>query len=131
MVKGLQQLHARFAKVPDIVRVELEKQIAKEADKIVAELKATAPHKSGDMRDSIGWTWGDAPKGSLKIGRAFGKDYGKVSATIYVGEFYARFLEFGTIKMPASPFFFPVYRASKGQIQTNLRNAVNRAVKKA
>lgn len=132
MVKGQLQLRARFNRVPNIVKRELEKQIEKEAEKLVGQLRAIAPRgKTGNMAESIGWTWGEVPKGSLKIGQAFGKGYGKLSATIYVGAFYSRFVEFGTVKMPSSPFFFPVFRASKQNIRSNLSRAVTRAMKKA
>ena len=131
MVTGVAAMKRRFAKVPQIIKDELQKQIAKEATKIVAEMKSVAPRKDGDLIKSINWTWGDAPAGSVKIGQAFGNEYGQVVATIYVGEFYARFLEFGTVKMPASPFFFPVYRANKTRVLANLKRALTRAMKKA
>ncbi len=130
MVTGVTALHRRFAKVPNVIKAEVEKQIAKEADKLVAEMKLVVSEKSGDLRESIDWTWGDAPAGSLVIGRAFGKDYGKVSVTIYADKFYARHQEFGTIKMAANPFFFPIYRANKTRIRGNLTRAVTRAMKK-
>lgn len=132
MVTGQAQLHARFNRVPNIVKRELEKQIEKEAEKLVKQIRVLAPRgKTGDMAKSIGWTWGDVPRGALKIGQSFGNEYGKLSATIYVGAFYSGFVEFGTVKMPASPFFFPIYRANKQNIKSNLSRAVTRAMKKA
>jgi hypothetical protein len=149
VVTGVNQLRARFNKVPNIVRVELERQIAKEADKLVTQMNLVRPNDAIE----VAWTWGENPKGSLRIGQAYGKEYGKVSATIYATAktkkypngfpMLAVWFEFGTSGrvqkttgrysgiMSASPFFYPVFRASKGNIQSNLKRAVTRGMKKA
>ncbi len=51
---------------------------------------------------------------------------GKGSAKPYD---YARANEFGTQKMAAQPFFFPVYRARKKEIRGATRKAIKDAVK--
>jgi HK97 gp10 family phage protein len=137
MVQGIDALKRRFVQVPQKVRAALARQLELEAAKVVAQMKMLVPVDTGALRDSIGWTWGDAPKGSLSIGKVRGRQYGKISITIYVGTrdktladadaFYARFQEFGTVKMAASPFFYPTWRANK----TRVKSALSRAVKKA
>jgi len=137
MVQGMDALKRRFDQVPQKVRDALAKQLEAEATKIVMQMKTLVPVDTGALRDSIDWTWGDAPAGSLSIGKVRGRQYGKVSITVYAGTrdkslgdadaFYARFQEFGTVKMAASPFFYPTWRANK----TRVKSALSRAVKKA
>lgn len=144
MVTGTAQLRARFKRVPEIVRRELSAQMEKEAEKLVAEMNSVKP----TARIDIGWTWGDAPKGSLTIGSFKGREFGKLKVTIYaVGDdIPAEWFEFGTStrfhktgknagrstgKMPATPFFWPIYRANRRRIRTNLSRAVSRAMRKA
>lgn len=135
MVKGIAQLHARFNKIPNTIKLEVMAAMEKEANTLVSEMKLLVPVEHGDLRNSIKWTWGKTPKGALKIGKAFGKNYGKIAITIYAsdpkGVFdNARMQEFGTKKMQSSPFFFPVYRANKQIIKGQLSRAVTRGVKK-
>lgn len=139
MVTGAAELHAKLEQIPNAIRDEVVKVMEASAAQLVAEMKALVPVETGALRNSIGWTWGDAPKGSLKIGSFKGAAYGKLKITIFAGSrqeaqdgsdpFYAAFQEFGTVKMPANPFFFPVFRANKSRIKGNITRAVNRAFK--
>lgn len=135
MVTGLDRLHARFARVPPTLQVEIAKALEFQAEKIVKDMRRLVPVKSGALRRSIGWTWGDAPAGSVSVGTLRGREYDRIGITIYAGTrnkalgsedaFYARFQEFGTVKMGANPFFYPAYRAARKDI----RPAINRAIK--
>lgn len=135
MVKGTAQLHRRFAQIPEIIREEVAAELEKQANLMVRQMKALAPKGSTrKLVDSIGWTWGDAPKGTMSVGTIRGHEYGKMKITLYAGgeeAFYARFQEFGTKTMPASPFFFPVFRAEKRRVKAALSRAVTRAAKRA
>jgi HK97 gp10 family phage protein len=141
MVQGLENLNKTFREIPQKVLDEVAKQLEKEATKLVGEMKRLAPIESGALRDSIGWTWGDAPKGSITVGKVRGTEYGRTAITIYAGTrdkslgsadaFYAVFQEFGTVKMAANPFFFPVWRSNKTRVRANIKAAVGRAIKKA
>lgn len=98
------RLRARLAKVPDIIREAAASAMEECAAEIVAEMKMLVPVDSGDLRDSIGWTWGDIPAGSFMIdeirsGKNAGQQYATLRIKIYAGNkeaFYARFIEFGT-----------------------------------
>lgn len=143
MVKGASQLHQRFKRVPKLVRDEISAQLEKEATKLVAEMNSIKPLPE----IQVGWTWGDAPKGALTIGKVANREYAKVSITIYATSangsgFSAAWFEFGTAprfhksgkstgQITASPFFWPVYRANKKRIRGNVSRAVTRAMKKA
>lgn len=132
MVEGLAKLNARFDAIPAKVREAAKAELERSAAEIVATMKRFAPAETGQLRESIGWTWGDAPAGSMKIGTVRGKGYGSLSITIYAGgkdAFYGRFQEFGTKKMRAHPFFFPAYRAHKKKVKARLTRAINKAIK--
>lgn len=120
--------------IPLAVRLEVVRQLEREAEKIVRLMRAFAPIDDGVLRDSIGWTWGDVPKGAITVGRIAGNEHDRIAITIYAGggdAFYAWFQEFGTVNMQANPFFFPVWRAEKRRARNNIRAAVRRGLKKA
>ena len=133
-VEGLSALERRWARVPALVREEVSKVMEQTATEIVAEMKSIAPRRTGTGADSIGWTWGDAPAGSMTIGTVGAKEYGSLRIVIYAGAgdaFYMRFQEFGTLKMAANPFFFPVWRARKRRTRGRITRAINKAIKRA
>ncbi len=137
------KLHAKFQRVPQLVAQEAGDQLEKEAARLVATIRSLLL----DYRDDIevGWTFGDAPKGTLKIGTFRGKQFGKLAVTVFAdgkNGINARWPEFGTAprftragagrgQIIPTPFFFPGYRARRDAIQTNLRRAVKRGFQKA
>lgn len=155
-VRGMETIRRQLRSIPPAVAAEVSAQLEKEATKIVAEMKIVAPKKTGALRDSIGWR----PGGPMNLATAKGRSggvYGRLAVTIFAGfakttsrQQYkatgpragdrkrlgsfdasnARYQEFGTSRMPANPFFFPVWRANKARVQANLKAAVRRAVKK-
>ena len=135
-VKGLKEFERKFKAVPEQMRRNVAAEMEGIADDIVSQMYSAAPHDTGDLAGSIGWTWGDAPAGALVIGKVGKNEYGAMRITIYetTGDkdaFYARFQEFGTVNMPANPFFYPVWRANRKRTKSRLTRAVKRAVKEA
>ena len=152
-VKGLESLNRKLTKsIPDKVYNNIRETLAAEADKIVAAMKRLAPIDSGDLQMSISWCWGNAPKGTMGLGhvgvgkggrggianrrtrKAFtqSEDATGLRISIYAGggdEYDAWFNEFGTENMPASPFFYPVYRAYKRRAKAEVTRAVSKGVK--
>lgn len=146
MVQGIEALRAKLARFEVALQIELVAEMERQAAKVVTDMKRLVPVDSGALRDSIGWTWGDAPAGAVRVGtirggRTAGRSYGKIAITIYAGTrnkslgsadaFYARFQEFGTRKMAANPFFFPVWRANKSAVKAGMGRAVKRAAARA
>lgn len=104
------------------------------ADELVQAARQLVPVDEGKLRDSIGWTWGDAPAGSISIGSVANNATGTMRITVYAGDsetFYARFIEFGTEKSAANPFFFPAYRALRRRMRGRLTRQINKAIKDA
>ena len=136
------RLRARLAKIPDIAREAAAAAMEEGAAEIVAEMKTLAPVDSGDLRDSIGWTWGDIPAGSFMIdeirsGKNAGQQYATLRIKIYAGSreaFYARFIEFGTkTGVRAQPFFFAAYKkwGGKAKFRARVRAAIRKRIKEA
>ena len=133
-ITGLQQLRAKIKALPDAARAEIRAAMEQSAEEVVAMAKRLVPVDSGALRDSIGWTWGEPPKGSITLAQS---DPNAEAITIYAGSrdktlgdadaFYVRWVEFGTVTARAHPFFFPSWRALRKRVKS--RNT--RAVKKA
>ncbi len=138
-VDGLDRLEARFNRIPKAVVDANVRAMEKGADEIVAMMKRIVPVRSGALRKSIGWTWGEAPRGSITIGSVRGRKYGTLRITIYAGTrdkklgnmdaFYARFVEFGTKHAAAHPFFYPSYRALRKRVKNRIVRESRKAIK--
>lgn len=142
-MEGLARVHRMLAQIPEKVQEAARQSLEASAEEIVQLMRRLVPRDSGALANSIGWTWGDAPAGSMTIGtvkggKRAGAAYGAMVITIYAGgkiagadAFYARFQEFGTRKMLANPFFYPAYRANRGKVRARLTRAVRKALRDA
>lgn len=111
-ITGLDKLIRKFQQLPPRAEREIRIAMEKGAEEVVALAKSLAPlgiasgrnssNNPGALRDSIGWTWGRAPAGSVTLGSVTngnGRRPGDLVITIYAGDdkaFYARWVEFGT-----------------------------------
>lgn len=142
-MKNVEKLIARFRKMPQAVQIAARAEMEKQATKIVSLMKSVAPvlkqpdarRRAGALKDSIGWTWGDAPKGSVSLGSVSGGS--GLVITIYAGSsngaddaFYARWIEFGTVKMQAQPFFYPSVRIGKRGFVAAINRAAIKEMRK-
>lgn len=117
--------------MPAHVEAAARRAMEKGAKELVAAMKRMVPVDSGDLRDSIGWTWGSAPKGSRVLAESASDSRG-LKITVYAGNneaFYARWVEFGTSKSAAHPFFFPAYRSLRKRIKSRITREMRKAIK--
>lgn len=140
MVKGAAALQRRLAKlIPEAIENRVREAMEKAAEQVVTDMKSLAPiltehdprRRPGALRDSIGWTWGAAPKDATVVAESSVSDRG-LKITIYAGNaeaFYARFVEFGTKRTPKQSFFFNSYRANRRRIRSNISRALNKAIR--
>lgn len=143
-VLGLDRLRRKLQKFPAAVKAEISAAMEQSAVEIVSLAKSLA--QSDRVRDSIGWTWGDAPTGSIAIGGVSGPS-GNLKITIYAGgddAFMARWEEFGTAPhinggrfagsqhpgTPARPYFYVSYRANRKRAKGRITRAINKAAKR-
>lgn len=130
---GRARLEKKLKALPGAARDAIRAEMEKQATAIVEMAKGLVPVETGDLRDSIGWTWGRAPKGAMVLARAKAALGADLSLTIYAGNseaYYARWVEFGTQKMSAQPYFFVSYRANKRGAKNAIRRAVRNAARK-
>ena len=131
---GLAKLQKKLNAMPKSVKQEIRKALEQSANEIVDMMRNLVPVDEGDLRDSIGWTYGDVPKGSTALGSVRASELtGDLTITVYAGNstaFYARWVEFGTQKMQAQPFFYPAYRALRRRAKGRVTRATNKAAKK-
>lgn len=148
-IQGLDRLRRKLRALPKAAEEEISKAMEQSANEIVALAKSLAPVDGGDLRESIGWTWGDAPKGSITLGkvRKGGRGAGNLQITIYAGggdAFYARMIEFGTAPhlngglfagsehpgTAAQPFFYPSWRAGRKRARSRVTRAITKSAKR-
>lgn len=153
MVEGIPGFTKKFNTiVPLTIYAEVGKAMERAAKNIVADMKKNVPVYAGPeitrsdgspiikgaLRDSIAWTWGNAPKGAIIIAKSNQVRKGKslMKITIYAGgkgpggdAFYARWVEFGTKQWAGSPFFFFTYRGHKRRAKAGVSRALNKAIK--
>ncbi|OAE40664.1 HK97-gp10 family putative phage morphogenesis protein [Agrobacterium tumefaciens] len=146
-IQGLDRLKRKLAKLPAVAKQMIRQAMEAKANEIVAMMKNLVPVDDGTLRDSIGWTWGNAPKGSLTLASVQATGDSDMTLTIYAGNkeaFYARWVEFGTARhengglfagsihpgTTAQPFFFVSWRANKRRTVRAVRKASRDAAKK-
>lgn len=148
-VLGLDRLNRKLRALPKAVEAEISKAMEQSANEIVALAKSLAPVESGDLQMSISWTWGDAPKGAMVLGKVktSGKGAGNLQITVFAGggdAYYARLIEFGTAPhlnggrfpgtnhpgTPAQPFFYPAYRATRKRAKGRVTRSITKAAKR-
>ena len=143
MVQGVAQFTKRLTKdIPARVQAAARDAMERGAEEIVAMMRRLVPVDQGDLRDSIGWTWGEAPAGSMIIGTVGNRSYKTMRITIFAGnektivtnargiEFQnARLQEFGTKEMTANPFFFVAWRTLKKRVRNRISRNLRAAIK--
>lgn len=131
-ILGLARLQKKLDRLPKAAKVQIKAAMAAAADAIVAMMKSLVPVGSGTLRDSIGWTWGKPPKGASVVASVKASLGSDLTITIYAGShdaYYARWQEFGTQNMPAHPYFYVSWRASKKGAKRAIRKAITASAK--
>jgi HK97 gp10 family phage protein len=158
-VKGLSKLQQKLRALPGEVKSQISKAMETSAQEIVDMARNLVPVDELTLYESIGWTWGDPPKGSITLGRSQRNPGDGLRITIFAGNdeaFYARWIEFGTkphnaalgggtvsgkkslaggggLGHPgtrAQPFFFVSYRANRRRVLSRISRATTAAARK-
>ncbi|MCZ7451037.1 HK97 gp10 family phage protein [Agrobacterium rhizogenes] len=146
-IRNLDRLKRKLVQLPAVAKDRIRVAMERQADRIVAMMKSLVPVDDGTLRDSIGWTWGKAPKGSMVLAKVKATASDDMTLTIYAGNseaFYARWVEFGTARhenggmfagtqhpgTTAQPFFYVSWRSNKRRAVRAVRRATRQAIKK-
>lgn len=127
------RLQRKIDKMPLVVKQEIRNELEQQANIIVAMMKRLAPVETEAIKDSINWTWGRPPRGRTILGKVARRLGDELAITIYAGggkAFYATFVEWGTRKMKAHPFFYPAWRARRKDARKKIRDAIRDAARK-
>jgi len=144
-IEGLKRLQAKLDRLPIKVKERIREAMEAGANEIVEMAKSLVADDTGALRDSIGWTYGRAPKGAMTLGKVESLG-GDMTITIYAGNseaFYARWIEFGTSShtaggkfagakipaQPARPFFYVSFRANRRRVKSRISRAITKAAK--
>jgi hypothetical protein len=86
MVDGIKALEKRLTKtIPEAIRKAASDAMEKGAQEVVDMMKRRVPRDTGELANTIGWTWGDAPKGSMVIGEVQNRKYNTMRIVIFAG----------------------------------------------
>ena len=142
MVEGVKALEKKLTKaIPQAIQNAARDAMEKGAQEVVDMMKRLVPRETGELANSIGWTWGEAPAGSMVIGEVSGRSYNTLRIVIYAGnektrvgkrnQFQlARLQEFGTQDMPQNPFFFGSWRSKRKRVKDRVTRSIRNAIKK-
>ena len=132
-VLGRAKLQRKLDRLPKVAKTMIKNAMAAQADEIVRMMKSLVPVDKGDLRDSIGWTWGrNAPNGATVVSVVKQSLGGDLTITVYAGNeiaYYARWQEFGTVNMPAQPYFYVSWRSNRKAAKRKIRKATRDAAK--
>lgn len=133
-ITRLARLNDKFRKLVEDSTPAARAGVAEAADLIVSEQKRLAPVRTGALRNSIQWNFGEAPEGAKLGSPGKGQAANESRAVITAGDrvaYYAPFVEFGTESAPAQPFFYPAYRANRKRAKAIIQKAVRAAVQRS
>ncbi|MCX2696717.1 HK97 gp10 family phage protein [Ochrobactrum chromiisoli] len=145
-ILGLAKLEQKFKRLPKVARDMVRSAMEQGAEDICDMMRNRVAVDDMTLYESIGWTWGKAPKGSMVIATVEASLAADWTITIYAGNkeaYYARWIEFGTqgfankgmfpgTKNPGQgkqPFFYVSWRAKRKEVNRRIRRAITKAAK--
>lgn len=129
---GLARLQRRLLAIPAAVKKELEPALMKEAHAIADTMERFAPEDEGKLKGSIAVTGpGRQTPAYSQPGGSMTVPENAVAVTAGDSDVrYAHLQEYGTMKHPPQPFFWPATRLHRKKAQKALKDAARRVVRK-
>ncbi len=125
--ESFRRFQRRMQAIPKSVREAVQPALAKGAAEIAAAAASLAPVDDGDLRDSIAVT---LPGRVTPGGVALPENVAAVGAGSNAVP-HARWVEFGTTKMAAKPFFWPAFRSLRKRAAGRVKRAMSKAIREA
>ncbi|GGA63931.1 HK97-gp10 family putative phage morphogenesis protein [Pelagibacterium lentulum] len=138
--RGFERLEKRLTKMPKTIRNETSKALVKSAEETAEVQRSLAPvsvdgshgNPPGALRDSITAT---PPGGTTPAyGTGGSRKVPEGAAAVTAGNSgvrYSHFVERGTSKAEAQPFFWPGYRLTRTRNVRRIKRALNKAIKES
>jgi HK97 gp10 family phage protein len=104
-ITGIPQLLSRLQAAPGKINSAIAQGFAEAGQAMVSDMQSQCPIDTGELQSSIAVS--EASSESLKV---------------EAGADYAIYVEMGTYKMAAQPFFFPVIDQYKSQIPQMIKS---------
>jgi HK97 gp10 family phage protein len=104
-ISNVDRLKRKLRAMPQAVKDEIRIALMESADEITDLAQSFVPVRTGALRDSIRWRFGDVPgnRKAVLVGKTTLGGH-ELSVTIEAGDeetYWARFVEFGTAASPA------------------------------
>ncbi len=129
----LARLQNRLEAIPKAVRDAVQPALKASGQELVDAMKALAEpsRKTGELIDSITFTTAGntTPPYSQPGGSRVVPENAVVVTAGNTKARYVHFVEYGTSKMAAEPFFWPAYRLLKKKLSTRIKRAASKAVR--
>jgi HK97 gp10 family phage protein len=113
-IRGLEELDAKLARLPENVRAGARRAVDDEVDETQEDLQRGAPVLSGNLRDSI----------KKRLAKK------ALSGTVAITAKYAEFVIRGTEDTPANDFVTPVVELTRKRFPDRLRAEVRASISK-
>jgi HK97 gp10 family phage protein len=144
-VKGLDQLHRRFKRIPVAVKRAAIASVVEGANEVAALQRRLVPVDDGDLKASITVTppGQSTPPYSQPGGQRVARETEAIVTAGNTKVRYAHLVEFGTAPhenggmfegtqnpgAKAQPFFWPSYRAVRRQVRSRISRSISKAIR--
>lgn len=119
---GLSKLRKILQRLPNEITKGVKVEVKSGAQLVHFQMLADVPKKYGNLANTI----------TFKLsGDRLTARVGFIGKRAYRYAFYAKFFEFGTVKMAAHPFVFPALEQHKNQILKNINFQIEKAIRKS
>lgn len=109
------EMAEQFRRISRNAENEIERALVSAGAKVVRDAKINCPVNTGRLQNSIAWRLIDeGNKSVVEVG---------------TNVFYAKFIEYGTSRMPAKPFLVPAFLQNRARIQQLINTAIERALR--
>lgn len=114
---------ANLRKLPDATKVAAQQVMDVTAFQVMSRAKSLVPVSTGVLKRGIQWKSRPATVSAV-VGVTESALYGRFDP------FYWKFVEYGTVRVPARPFMRPAAQAAEGDHERRLNQALTKSATK-
>lgn len=133
VMQQVRRINKELDGVADKCRDEISQTVAIQAALVASEIRSVAPvdpdsATPGALKASVRVEEGTPTSKKQVLFRILAGGISTIKQGAGKAYNWARAVEFGTVDMPAHPFFFPIWRARRKDVRAAIRKAVKNAV---